>query len=83
MNIELEERVRHLAYAIWELEGRPDGRAHAHWERALKELDGVVSALAPVKATDANKKAASRSTSKTQAAPPKRKSARAPQVTFN
>lgn len=27
----LEERIRIKAYMIWEKEGRPDGRALAHW----------------------------------------------------
>jgi hypothetical protein len=29
-----DRRVRERAYRIWEDEGRPDGRAHAHWELA-------------------------------------------------
>jgi hypothetical protein len=83
MNIELEERVRHLAYDIWELEGRPDGRAHEHWERALRQFDCAAEIpIAPAEAKAASKKPVSRSVSKTPA-PPKRKSARSPQVTFN
>jgi hypothetical protein len=81
MNIELEERVRRLAYQIWELEGRPDGCAPEHWERALRELDGAVSIpAAPAKAKAASK-ASSRPAAKTPAQP-KRKTTR-PQVTFN
>ncbi|MCA0434321.1 MAG: DUF2934 domain-containing protein [Proteobacteria bacterium] len=34
----LEERKRELAYQFWEEEGRPDGRAEAHWERACLVL---------------------------------------------
>jgi hypothetical protein len=30
--------VRERAYAIWEAEGRPDGRALEHWERAYQEI---------------------------------------------
>ncbi|WP_447553817.1 DUF2934 domain-containing protein [Vreelandella sp. EE22] len=30
------ERVRQLAYSIWEAEGRPEGQQQQHWERALK-----------------------------------------------
>lgn len=33
-DLDLEERKRILAYQLWEEEGRPDGRAEAHWERA-------------------------------------------------
>lgn len=29
-----EERIRAIAYAIWEEEGRPEGHAEAHWLRA-------------------------------------------------
>jgi len=33
-----EATIRHRAYAIWEEEGRPDGREWDHWERALREI---------------------------------------------
>jgi len=32
-----EQVVREAAYFIWEREGRPEGRARDHWERALRE----------------------------------------------
>ena len=32
-----EQIVRDKAYFIWEREGRPEGRAHDHWYRAVKE----------------------------------------------
>lgn len=31
-----EQRVRQLAYRIWESEGRPDGQAQRHWDMAWK-----------------------------------------------
>ncbi|MBO9126866.1 MULTISPECIES: DUF2934 domain-containing protein [unclassified Rhizobium] len=31
------EWVQKRAYALWEEEGRPSGRDHAHWEQAMKE----------------------------------------------
>ncbi|MGY6566883.1 MAG: DUF2934 domain-containing protein [Halomonadaceae bacterium] len=31
-----EERVRNLAYEIWESEGRPEGQQQRHWDMALK-----------------------------------------------
>ena len=31
-----EERVRQLAYSIWEAEGRPEGQQQQHWDRAVK-----------------------------------------------
>ncbi len=33
-----EDRIRERAYAIWEREGRPEGRREAHWEQARQEL---------------------------------------------
>ena len=30
-DVEIESQTRHRAYAIWEAEGRPDGRALEHW----------------------------------------------------
>jgi hypothetical protein len=29
-----DQRVRENAYYLWEAEGRPDGRAHIHWQMA-------------------------------------------------
>lgn len=33
-----EQRIRVRAHAIWEREGRPEGRAADHWELASEEL---------------------------------------------
>ena len=33
-DVELEERKRIIAHQIWEDEGRPEGLAEQHWERA-------------------------------------------------
>ena len=33
-----EHRIRQRAHSIWELEGRPEGRADEHWRRAEEEL---------------------------------------------
>jgi hypothetical protein len=33
-----EGAIRERAYAIWEAEGRPDGRAFDHWNRASREI---------------------------------------------
>ena len=35
---ELEHRIRERAHRIWEQEGRPAGRAEAHWAMASAEL---------------------------------------------
>lgn len=32
------ERIRERAYALWEEEGRPAGRAERHWHRAVAEI---------------------------------------------
>lgn len=34
------DSVAERAYSIWEEEGRPHGRDHAHWHRAERELTG-------------------------------------------
>ena len=34
-----EERIRERARAIWEEEGRPEGKDREHWERAAAEVD--------------------------------------------
>lgn len=34
-----EERIRRRAHGIWEEEGRPDGRANDHWQRAFREIE--------------------------------------------
>lgn len=35
---DLEQRIRQRAHAIWEHEGRPEGRAEAHWDLAREEI---------------------------------------------
>jgi len=30
------DRIRERAYRLWESEGRPDGRALAHWDMAAR-----------------------------------------------
>ncbi len=34
-----EERIANLAHQIWEDEGRPEGKAEEHWERATALVD--------------------------------------------
>jgi len=33
-----EDRIRERAEAIWEREGRPEGREQEHWDKAIEEL---------------------------------------------
>jgi hypothetical protein len=35
-----EQAIRKTAYFIWEREGRPEGHAQYHWERATIEIFG-------------------------------------------
>jgi Protein of unknown function (DUF2934) len=47
---EMEDRKRALAYQMWEEEGRPEGKAEEHWDRAcllVMELDSEVHAEKP------------------------------------
>ncbi len=41
-----EEGVRRRAYAIWEGEGRPEGRDLEHWRQAESEIGRAARALA-------------------------------------
>ena len=34
----VQERIQRRAYELWETEGRPEGRAHAHWYQAEMEI---------------------------------------------
>ena len=34
-----EARIRERAHALWEEEGRPEGRAEEHWERARRLVE--------------------------------------------
>ena len=50
------QTVRERAYAIWEREGRPEGRAEQHWRMAEQELgvrplDEEAEAAAPLAET--------------------------------
>lgn len=36
-----EQIIRDTAYAIWEAEGRPDGKAERHWSQAEKQVAGM------------------------------------------
>jgi hypothetical protein len=46
----LEQRIRQKAHEIWEQEGRPEGRAADHWEKAriLVAIEEDRSSLVPV-----------------------------------
>jgi Protein of unknown function (DUF2934) len=37
--LDIEDRKRRIAFALWEEEGRPDGRAEAHWQEACRLVE--------------------------------------------
>ena len=44
---EMEQVISARAYALWEEEGRPDGRALAHWLAAESEVQAYTRGEAP------------------------------------
>jgi aspartyl/asparaginyl beta-hydroxylase (cupin superfamily) len=40
-----EQAVRDRAYAIWEQDGRPEGRSLAHWSQAEAEIGAKAEAI--------------------------------------
>lgn len=53
MTDELEERIRLKAHQLWEDEGRPEGRAEDHWEKAriLVAIEDDRTSLKPIQST--------------------------------
>ncbi|HEX2215687.1 MAG TPA: DUF2934 domain-containing protein [Xanthobacteraceae bacterium] len=52
---ELQERIRRRAYQLWEAEGRPDGRADVHWDKATELVaieDNQRLAMEPIPSPD-------------------------------
>ncbi|RYY76459.1 MAG: DUF2934 domain-containing protein [Gammaproteobacteria bacterium] len=56
-NVSQENKIRELAYQIWESEGKPHGRAKTHWELACElaesEVDGYIPPVTRVNPLDA------------------------------
>ena len=42
-----EDRIRRRAQAIWEREGRPEGREQEHWAQARREIEAEEGAPPP------------------------------------
>ena len=38
MDREIHEQIARRAYALWQVEGQPDGRHEEHWYRATREI---------------------------------------------
>lgn len=56
-----EQRIRELAYQIWESEGKPEGQTDRHWQMARKLLESEQQGdlqPAPAKARKPRSKAA-------------------------
>jgi hypothetical protein len=47
MDHDRDQRIRARAHAIWEREGRPDGRETEHWQLALEEIEREDSGSGP------------------------------------
>ena len=41
-----EERIREIAYPLWALEGRPEGRSDSHWFEAVSLYESEMSGRA-------------------------------------
>jgi hypothetical protein len=46
-NQDLETRIRERAYALWEKDGRPEGRADEYWEQARRFIEAEDDPKAP------------------------------------
>lgn len=49
--MKMEAQIRNRAHEIWELEGRPEGRAEHHWNQAISELSESTRPMAKSRAT--------------------------------
>jgi len=66
-----EQRIRELAYQIWETEGRPDGQEARHWELANKLAEADVrEEPAPAKRSPSARKPRAAKTGATNAEVP-------------
>lgn len=43
-----DERVRAIAYSLWEEEGRPHGKSEAHWFRAQELVEAEAQPVAEI-----------------------------------
>lgn len=74
-----EQRIRELAYQIWESEGRPEGGAQRHWQMARKLAEAELLAERPAEpAPRARRTNTARATLTTAAEPATTKKPAAP-----
>ncbi|MCL2673394.1 MAG: DUF2934 domain-containing protein [Alphaproteobacteria bacterium] len=63
MNID-EDKVRMLAYSMWEADGCPMGRAEEHWMKAMEAMMAKAAAKKPAAKKPAAKPAAKKPAAK-------------------
>jgi hypothetical protein len=63
MNTDREHVIREQAYLFWLDEGCPEGRADAHWERAVELIEADTHALQAAPASGTKRKAQAKSQS--------------------
>ncbi|MFJ5486179.1 DUF2934 domain-containing protein [Hansschlegelia beijingensis] len=51
----IEDRIRELAYSMWEQDGRPEGRAELYWGRAKAQLEAEGKSAYPPSQSRANR----------------------------
>ena len=44
---DLEQRIQARAYLLWEVEGRPEGRAEEYWHRARELIEAETHSAYP------------------------------------
>ena len=65
-----EQIVRDTAYAIWEAEGKPEGRASDHWRQAEARVAASIAPTAPKPKAPAKGKVTTSPTEAAQEKPP-------------
>jgi hypothetical protein len=55
MDREIDEQIAQRAYALWQVEGQPDGRHEEHWYRATREIAAADSKNGAMKRTTRRK----------------------------
>lgn len=58
-----EAEIRALAHKFWEEDGRPEGQAELHWQRACEALNVPAKSAAPKAASSAPTKASKKKSS--------------------
>jgi hypothetical protein len=70
--------IRDTAYAIWEAEGRPEGRSHQHWLMAERQVARNTTGAAAKAKPDGAKTTKTASSGAAKRAPAKKAAGKAP-----